>query len=272
MERAIEVFLGLFVAAVVAMGVSGCGCSQIDEGHRGVQTTWGKVLPEPVKPGLAWYNPLTDNMIEIDVREQKLTGVEGCFTRDTQTVQVGYTVTFYPKPENVAALYSQFGTTWEEKIIVAPVQTSIKDVIGQFIADDLVSKREIARQTALKDLVENLDKRGVIVTRLDFTGLDFNAEYKHAVEAKVVAVQRAAEAKNKTVEVRENAEQTVLTAKAAAEAMRIKSQALSQNKGLVQYEAVQKWDGVLPVNMYGSSPLPFISLTPAVARGKGSDE
>ena len=40
--------------------------------------------------------------------------------------------------------------------------------------------------------------------------------------------------------------------------MRIRSQALSQNQNLVAYEAVQKWDGKLPVNMYGSAPLPFI--------------
>jgi hypothetical protein len=31
----------------------------------------------------------------------------------------------------------------------------------------------------------------------------------------------------------------------------------------VQWEAVQKWDGKLPVNLYGSAPIPFISASGA---------
>jgi regulator of protease activity HflC (stomatin/prohibitin superfamily) len=51
-----------------------------------------------------------------------------------------------------------------------------------------------------------------------------------------------------------------VTAKAEAEAMQIKSQALSSNPGLAQYEAVQKWDGALPQNMYGGGAIPFIGV------------
>ena len=43
--------------------------------------------------------------------------------------------------------------------------------------------------------------------------------------------------------------------------MQIRSQALAQNRGLVEYEAVQKWDGVLPVYMMGDA-VPFINMTP----------
>lgn len=240
--------------------LTGCGCSQIDEGYRGIYTNFGKVIGEPLPPGLQWYNPFTSSISEMDVREQKLTGTEACFTRDTQTVQVTFSATYYPKQDKIGALYSQFGNEWVSKIILPAIQTAIKDSIGQVIADDLVSKREHVREGAFADLVESLATRNVIVTRLDFTDLDFNNDYEHAVEAKVVAVQRAAEAKNKTVQVKEEAEQKVLAATADARAMQIKSQALSQNKGLVQYEAVQKWDGKLPVNMYGAAPIPFINL------------
>ena len=41
--------------------------------------------------------------------------------------------------------------------------------------------------------------------------------------------------------------------------MRIKSQALAQNKGLVQFEIAQKWDGKLPVYMLGNS-IPLLDL------------
>ena len=42
--------------------------------------------------------------------------------------------------------------------------------------------------------------------------------------------------------------------------MQIRAEALNQNKNLVSYEAVQKWDGKLPVNIYGAAPIPFINI------------
>ena len=49
-------------------------------------------------------------------------------------------------------------------------------------------------------------------------------------------------------------------AQAEAKSMAIRAQALSQNKSLVQYEAVQKWDGKLPQYMLGNS-VPFINVS-----------
>ena len=42
--------------------------------------------------------------------------------------------------------------------------------------------------------------------------------------------------------------------------MAIRAQALTQNKSLVEYEAVQKWDGKMPQYMLGDS-IPFINIS-----------
>ena len=44
--------------------------------------------------------------------------------------------------------------------------------------------------------------------------------------------------------------------------MAIRAQALNQNKSLVQYEAVQKWDGKMPQYMMGNA-VPFINMNTA---------
>lgn len=75
----------------------------------------------------------------------------------------------------------------------------------------------------------------------------------------MIAEQKAQEAVNNTKRIKEEAEQKVISAKAEAEAMEIKSEALSKNKGLTEYEAVQKWDGKLPQYMLGGAT-PFINL------------
>jgi prohibitin 2 len=239
--------------------MTGCGMEQVDEGFRGIKTNFGKVEGEPLPPGLHFYNPFTSDIFEMDVREQKLEGQTDAFTRDTQRVIVAFTVTYYPDPVKIGHLYAQFGQQWDDKIVKAAVLGGMKDAIGQYIADDLVSKREIAKNAAETELKKSLASRSVTVTRLDFTNLDFDDAYEKAVEAKVVAIQKAAEAKNHTVEVEEKARQTVASAKADAEAMKIKTEALAQNKGLVEYEAIQKWDGKLPEIMLGNTT-PIINL------------
>jgi prohibitin 2 len=239
--------------------LAGCGFEQVDEGFRGIEQRFGKVVGEPLSPGLHFYNPVTSGITEISVREQKIDAVTECFTSDTQKVAVSYVVTFYPDQSKIGAIYSQFGKEWQEKIVSQVILGSIKDVVGHYRADDLVSKREDARKAAENELKTSLATRSVIVTKLDFTNLDFDDAYEKAVEAKVVAVQKAAEAKNHTVEIEEKAKQTVATAQADAEAMKIKTQALAQSHGLVEYEAIKRWDGKLPEIMFGSS-VPMINL------------
>lgn len=238
-----------------------CGFEVVDTGFRGVETRFGKIVGEPLEEGLHFYNPITSDITEIDVREQKLESETVAFTKDTQSVKITFAITFYPDKSKIHNLYQQFGKSYADKIITQVVLGSIKDSVGQYIADELVQSREKVKAAAQSEMVRNLAERDIVVTRLDFVNLDFDDAYEKAVEAKVVAIQKAAEAKNKTVEVEESAKQTVLTAKADAEAMKIKSAALAQNKGLVQFEAVQKWNGDVPQVMMGNgSPIPFLDL------------
>jgi prohibitin 2 len=238
---------------VFTIPMAGCmGCTQVDEGWRGIETNWGKVVGDPLKPGLWFYNPFSSDIFEMDVRENKWEGETEAFTKDTQKVKVKFAVTIYPKQDKIGALYSQFGREWANKLIPPNVEGKMKDAIGRMIADELVQKRDEVRKSAQEEIASALAVYGVIVTSLNFTNLQFDNQYEQAVEAKVVAIQSAIQAKNKTVQVQEEARQRVMAAQADAEAMRIKSNALSQNKGLVQYEAVQKWNGQLPHIVLGN--------------------
>ena len=239
--------------------LNSCGFEVIDTGHRGLFVKFGEIQGEPVPEGVYGYNPFSTDMLEIDVRERKLEKSTNCFTKDTQHVGVNFVITFFPDPSKVHLLHKQFGWDWQEKIIEPVALGSVRDVIGRYVADDLVGKLETAKHDAENELKQKLASRDIFLTRLDVTGIDFDEGYKNAIEAKVIAIQRASEAKNKTVEVEEQAKQAVIAAQAEAKSMTIRSQALSQNKGLVEYEAVQKWDGKLPQYMLGDST-PFIKI------------
>jgi prohibitin 1 len=247
---------------VTTVFLNACGFEQVDTGHRGIKTTFGEVVGEPLGEGLHFYNPLTSSIREYAVRENNWSEKTPIFTKDTQRVDVDFTVVYYPDPKFVTTLFKDIGSERDlvEKIIKPVVLGSIKDSIGEVIADELVSKRENVTKAALARLKATLADRHVFVTGLEFTNLDFDDQYEKAVEEKVVAIQLAQKAVNESVQIAERAKQTVQTATAEARAMQIKSQALAQNKGLVEFEAVQKWDGHLPQNVFGNQPLPFVDL------------
>lgn len=246
---------------ILTLALSSCGFEIVDPGYRGIETNLGKVVGEPLEEGLHFYNPFTSDIKEFNVRQETWNHNTSIFTKDTQRVDVEFTITYAADPKHVTSIYLDYGqeSALIEKVIKPVTLGSIKDAIGLVIADELVSKRELVTKNALKQVTENLSNEHVIVTDLQFTNLDFDDAYEQAVEQKVVATQNAQKAKNETVRIEEEAKQTIATAKAEAEAMRIKSQALAQNKGLVQFELAKKWDGKLPQYMFGNS-VPLLDL------------
>lgn len=249
------------ILAIIALNLTACGFEVVDTGYRGIETRFGEVVGDPLPEGLHFYNPITSNITEYSVRQETWANKTSIFTRDTQNVEVEFAVTYYVDPKHVGWAYKEFGNEEQliEKVIKKVVLGSIKDAIGQVIADELVGKREAVTKAALKEVQDNLSARNVLITDLQFTNLDFDDAYEAAVEQKVVAIQNAQKAKNETVRIEEEAKQIVKTAKAEAEAMRIKSQALAQNKGLVQFEIAKKWDGKLPMYMFGDT-IPMIDI------------
>lgn len=252
----------LLCMVLVALTLTGCGFEVVDTGFRGIETRYGAVVGKPLAEGLHFYSPFTSNIVEYGVRQETWTSKTDIFTKDTQNVVVEFSVTYYPDPLFVTDLYVKFGNENDlvTKAIKPTVLGSIKDSIGQVIADELVSKRDAVRKRALLEVQENLAAKNVLVTDLQFTNLDFDDAYEAAVEAKVVATQEAQRAKNESVTIEEHAKQTIISAKAQAESMRIQSAALAQNKGLVEYEIAKKWNGVLPTMMMGGGSVPLLNL------------
>ena len=249
----------LGVVIVFFMILIGCSVYKISPGYRGVKASFGKVVPTSYVNGIGFKLPIFETMIPIEVRTKKMTAKTSTYTSDVQTAELEYTFTYDLNPNNVHSLYEQKGLDYESKIIVPILSDVMKDVIGKWQAQDLVSNRDKARLDIVKNLNERLDKRYFQNFTFQFINIDYSDKFEGAIEDKVIAEQKAQEAVNNTRRVTEEANQKVISAKAEAEAMEIKAEALAKNKGLTEYEAVQKWDGHLPQYMLGNS-VPMINL------------
>ncbi len=232
----------------------------VETGHRGVRVVWGKVQPESLDEGFYWYVPIMSTIKKMDVMVKKYDIETEAYTKDVQQANMHIVLNYNLEKTKAHEMLENVGADWEDKLIPQAVNGTVKAVIGKWDAVDLISNRSKAQGEIQAMLSEALGSRDVHVTRVEISNIDYTPEFERAVEAKVVAIQTAEQEKNKTVQIQEQAKQRVMSAKAEAESMSIRAQALSQNKSLVEYEAVQKWDGKLPNYMLGGTT-PFINLS-----------
>lgn len=79
-----------------------------------------------------------------------------------------------------------------------------------------------------------------------------------SAEARVLAAD--ADARSRLLVAEAEAKSITLRGRAEATAKEQMASALSANPVLVQYEQAMRWNGSLPVNLYGSAPIPFMSI------------
>lgn len=245
-----------------------CGFEIVDTGHRGVEVRLGEVVGEPLPEGMHFYNPLTANIHEMSVMTTTWNQEATAYTKDVQQAKITFSVNYNLNPASVLNIYKTVGSNWDEKLVKQAVPSIMKNVVGKWEAVELVSNRGKATAEIEKNLIESLGAQGITISRFEITNIDYDAAFEKAVEAKVVAIQYAQAAENKTKQVAEEARQQIISAKAVAEGMRIQSEALAQNKSLVEYEAVKKWSGKLPeiVVLGGNGAVPFLDLGAAMAK------
>ncbi len=255
-----KVFFVVVMFGALSM-IAGCGVEQVDTGYRGVKTVWGEVdmkagsLPEDIYT----YNPISSNIIEMDTRILRWELKVNTYTKDVQQGNFTLVVNYHLDPAKAHIMYKEVGINWASIVLPQAIEGEFKKVIGQYDAVDLISNRGKATVEAQTAIAESLKGKYVIFDRLEIVNIQYLKDFEKAVEDKVVATQKAVEELNRTKQVQEKAKQVLITAEANAKSMQIKAQALMANAKLVEYEAIQKWDGKLPQYMFSNST-PFIDL------------
>lgn len=252
------------VVSFVALGlvliiVTSCGIEIVDQGNTGVKKVLGKVSDENLPSGLYFTNPLTTTIIELNNQVQRLEGTTEAYTKDVQKSDITLVINYSLAASASVRMYSEVGMEWAEKLIPQIINGSMKNTIGKWNAIELVANRTKAGQEIEDSIANSLKDRGILVSKMELTNIKFDAQFEQAVEDKVTAVQRAEQSKNQTIQVEEQAKQKIITAEADAQAMEIKTNALRQSQDLIFYEAVQKWNGVLPQYFMGDA-IPLMNL------------
>ena len=231
----------------------------VGPGERGIKIKLGQVEPEVYNEGLHFIFPFVQKFKTMNIKTQRTTIETSVYTKDIQQAKITYVLNFNVQPDKANKLFQEVGMNYTHTILTPVVEGTIKDIIGKWNAQDLIANREKATSDILFKLQNQLKDNYIDITDFQMIEINYSDVFERAIESKVTAEQEALKAKNKTVQVEEEAKQKVIAAQAEAKSMAIRAQALSQNKSLVEYEAVQKWDGKMPQYMMGNT-VPFINI------------
>lgn len=175
--------------------------------------------------------------------------------------------------DKVPAIFVEFRRTPEE-ITNTYMRTRVRDAFSRVassmpVVDIFGAKKQELLARVKQDLTNDLEPKGFRVDSISMVGnprLDPNVAA--SINSVIQAAQRAQEAQNKVAQVEAEARQKV--AEAEGEAQKITTLAEAQATAnerltrsltpqLVQYGALQKWDGKLP-QMTGGGAVPFIQV------------
>lgn len=247
-----------------------CGWEIVDTGHIGVKTQFGKIIESGIPEGLQFYMPFTGKSIsEVDLRIQKAEGEESTFTKDNQEVKVKFTINYRLDVKQTETIYRNGNSSYFDQVAPQIIIGTMKEVVGQFNAETIVSQRAKVNDDVQRAIKDKLATKAIVLDNFEVTNFTFDPQYQQANESKMIATQKALEAKNTTAQIREQREQAILTAQGEAEAMKIKSAALANNPGLTAYEIAKAWNGILPLTLImGSGSNSHLINIPSAIMGK----
>ncbi|MDD5152752.1 MAG: prohibitin family protein [Candidatus Pacebacteria bacterium] len=231
----------------------------ISAGERGVKTRLGAVVGT-VQPGFYLKWPIIEHVESMDVKtltinydkggdngddKQTDTNLFGA-SKDLQDVTIGVVVNYHIDPAKVVDIYSQYSSVenYQSNVIEPIIRKTVKSMSASYTAEELVTKRPEFNDKVTASLSTQFAEKSAILEQANITNFQFSPEFTKAIEAKVTAIQNAEEAKNELERIKFEAQQTIETAKATAEAQRISAEALAKQGGAdyVKLQWIQAWE------------------------------
>lgn len=280
-KHMVKISIGIVVVALLWSALY-----TIDEGHVGIVKRFGEATTQ-VNPGLHYKIPLADTVNELEIRTRKNSEALKASTFEQMPVQVEVSVNWTVNRAEAFDLYKNYGglDQFESRILDPRLRSAAKDALARFKAEQIIQSRGQVIQKIEETLEDTMNEFPVKLDSVQIENLILPAKYLQSIETKQTEKNLAAaemhrlerqklEAQREvnTAEAKRDAEKAradgsayaiEIEAKAQAEAILVKglaeaetilkkSEAIKENKMLVEYIKAQQWNGQMPTTVMGS--------------------
>jgi len=265
METKTKIIIGSIGGAVaIAIIILIASITTVPTGYVGVKTRFGQVQDDVIQEGFNLKAPFIESIVKIDCRTQKYEIATEASSKDLQKISnLKVVVNYNVDKNNANNLYKEVGKDYQTVLIEPAILESIKQGISQYTAEETITKRSEVADIILNLLKNKLENKGVTVTALNITDLNFSEEFDRAVEQKQIVEQETQKAQYELEKAKVENEKKIENAKADAEVMKQQNEQITDNYLKLKeienkQKAIDKWNGQLPTTT--SDAIPFINV------------
>ncbi len=213
----------------------------IEEGQRGILSTNGKYEQQALLPGLHFIIPIIQRVYLVDTKVRIINyaskiersglgdGITikpaiGVLDKRGLPVSIELTVQYRMNAEYAAQTVSNWGFSWEEKIINPVVRDVVRNVVGQYEAESLPTERNnIANliETGIRKSVSEQQNSPAVLESVQLREIVLPKKVKEQIERVQVAKQEVQRAQQEVQRAKQDALKRAAEAQGRAEAVKI---------------------------------------------------
>ena len=232
-----------FIIAVIVILVLAKPFTIIEEGQRGILSTNGKYQDTALLPGLHFIIPIIQKVYTVDTkvriinyasRMEASSRTAGIVAKPAVTVldkrslpvSIELTVQYRLNSQFAAQTISNWGFSWEDKIINPVVRDVVRNVIGKYDAEALTQMRNdlgTEIEAGIRESVTNLKNSPAILQSVQLRDIVLPTKVKEQIEAVQIAKQAVQKAEQDVQRVKQEALKRAAQAEGVAQQARIEA-------------------------------------------------
>lgn len=251
---------GVLILAVMVFITFFASVNQVPAGHIGVVYEFGGIKGQ-ISEGLQFVAPWRNVLLANIQVQRRVFDKLNAFSEESQDVFVRASLNVRVSPQTIQQLYRTVGPNFFNVLVESRVIQNFKDETVKYKSVEIAPNRENIRKAVRERLEKELSPFSIEVVDLLLDNIDFNPEFKKAIEDKQIATQRALEEQQKIEGEKHKAQQAIERAKGEGSAILFRAEkeaeanrklAASLTPELVRYAMVQKLSDKIQVMMLPS--------------------
>lgn len=235
----VTIGIATLVVVIVVAALANRIFYTIPAGHAGVvfKTFSGGIDQDNVLgPGLQTLAPW-NKLIQYDVREQLLKEEVHALSKKGLSIDLEVTARVRPDRERIGVLHEEIGKGYKNTVIVDVVRASVRDVVSNYVAEEIYSTRRDTIQVQLEGIIrERLNERYIRVGSFEVRDIKLPKRIIASIEDKLDQEQKALKYEYKLQLERKEADRKRIEAQGIKEFQQIVGEGITRD--------YLKWKGI----------------------------